>query len=1017
MRKFCFLVIALFASWAINAQTVIDIGAIDATYTTTFEEELVIDVATTASAVASPKLSFANPFKGLDFSEAQISFDVYTYLPDSNKVLGSLLAIFDASLGRMYFSNGSYLGYNATGGWFDANLLSYGIDSNFIGTQTWKNIKLQFTATGYAMYVDNVLAFDQNSTDVTIGGTLADYSNVISFLQNASTLVIGTGSWWSDNTRPGDGTYWDCQFSYLKNLKFTPDFSQHIDISEIDTAYTTTFNEDLVIDVAKTASAVASPKLSFTNPFKGLTFSEAQIEFDVYTYLPDSTKVLGSLLAIFDASLGRMYFSNGSYLGYNAVGGWFDANLLSYGIDSNFIGTQTWKNIKLQFTATGYAMYVDNVLAFDQNSTDVTIGGGLADYSNVISFLQNASTLVIGTGSWWSDNTRPGDGTYWDCQFSYLKNINCTPDFSQHIDISEIDTAYTKIVDGNLVIDVAKTASTIAAPKLWYPNPLKGKTFVGAEVTFDVYTYYPDSIKVLGSLIAFYDNTLGRMYFSNGSYLGYNAVGGWFDANLLSYGIDSNFIGTQTWKNIKLQFTASGYAMYVDDVLAFNQSSTDVTINGSVTNYNNVISFLQNADTLVIGTGSWWSDNTRPGDGTYWDCQFSYLKNIIFTPITAKVTVLPIENVVVGTVDSPEDYTGQVTLSWDPDSLYMVFDVVDDSIVNTGASYQVDNIEIYFDMDNSKNIHWPRNGGWMKPVDDAYDTNDYQLRLVPDVPFVTNNTAKPGISISDTSVNQVYTRTADGYQFVLNIAWNGLLKGFTPAADKLIGFDVLLSDNDKSASDANRNQITWNSPTANPYNDPSLFGVLEFVAAGYFNVIPDEEKPTAPATVTATLSGSDVVVTWDAATDNRVVQQYIIMNNTAAVQAVDTILAKETDNTYTVTGLKQGRKYTFGIIAIDVYGNKSNKTNAAEIEIPVGIEELAASGMMVYPNPSNGLFNITSESNGAVSLEVYNLTGGRVASSVFTQNTMLDLSKFSRGVYFLHLSAEGKTLITKLIVQ
>src|SRR4030043_413186 len=143
MRRFCFFALALLASWAINAQTVIDISAIDAAYTKTVDEELVIDVATTASKVASPKLSFANPFKGMDFSEAQISFDVYTYHPDSIKVLGSLLAIFDATLGRMYFSNGSYLGYNAVGGYFDANLNSYALDSNFIGTQTWKNIKLQ----------------------------------------------------------------------------------------------------------------------------------------------------------------------------------------------------------------------------------------------------------------------------------------------------------------------------------------------------------------------------------------------------------------------------------------------------------------------------------------------------------------------------------------------------------------------------------------------------------------------------------------------------------------------------------------------------------------------------------------------------------------------------------------------------------------------------------------------------------------------------------------------------------
>ena len=88
-------------------------------------------------------------------------------------------------------------------------------------------------------------------------------------------------------------------------------------------------------------------------------------------------------------------------------------------------------------------------------------------------------------------------------------------------------------------------------------------------------------------------------------------------------------------------------------------------------------------------------------------------------------------------------------MSWDSDSIYMVYDVVDDSIVNAGASYQVDNIEIYFDMDNSKNIHYPRNGGWLQPIDAAYDTNDYQLRLVPDVAFaVNNNPARPAICIA-----------------------------------------------------------------------------------------------------------------------------------------------------------------------------------------------------------------------------------------------------------------------------
>jgi hypothetical protein len=377
-----------------------------------------------------------------------------------------------------------------------------------------------------------------------------------------------------------------------------------------------------------------------------------------------------------------------------------------------------------------------------------------------------------------------------------------------------------------------------------------------------------------------------------------------------------------------------------------------------------------------------------------------------------KVTVLPVNKVVYGAVDSPEDFTGTVTMSWDADSVYMVYDAVDDSIVNGGTSYQVDNIEVYFDMDNSKNIHWPRNGGWLKAIDDAYDDNDYQLRLVPDVAFATNNSPRPAAaSVDPATVNQIYTLTEGGFQIVLNVPWSTLMADFVPEANALIGFDVLWSDNDATASDANRNQLTWNTPTPNPYNDPSLFGVLRLVKGGTFEPVADVTKPTAPANVLATVNGADVVITWDASTDDRVVQNYIIYSKTTAI---DTVLAKQTGNSYKATGLDPTKTYTFGVAAMDLYGNKSAKTSAAPIS---GINNLTQDGMMVYPNPSDGVFNIVSDGNASVSLEVYNLTGGLVTSNVFIQNHTLDLSKYSKGVYFLHLTVNGKTQITKLIVQ
>ncbi len=365
-----------------------------------------------------------------------------------------------------------------------------------------------------------------------------------------------------------------------------------------------------------------------------------------------------------------------------------------------------------------------------------------------------------------------------------------------------------------------------------------------------------------------------------------------------------------------------------------------------------------------------------------------------------------IENVIVGTVDSPEDFTATVDFSYDADSVYMVFDVVDDSIVNAGTSYIVDNFEVYFDMDNSKNVHYPRNGGW-QANDPTYDTNDYQLRLVPGVEFSVNN------SNFTEGYNQVYTETADGYQFILNIAWDALLLGFDVANDTLIGFDVLASDNDKDDSDgAYRNQITLNSRTDKAFNDPSLWGTFELIGGNSFLQIFDTENPAEPSNLVAT----DTVVTWDASTDNIAIYQYIISVGTANV---DTIMALETGNTYTFKGLEVGT-HTVGIVAVDNYDNQSSKATVDVIVEGTGPNAVNITEMTsfnVYPNPSNGIFNIVSEEANDVSIAVYNIAGQQIFTDVFNKNYTLNLTDAESGMYVVHLNNGEKVEVVNLIVR
>ncbi len=458
--------------------------------------------------------------------------------------------------------------------------------------------------------------------------------------------------------------------------------------------------------------------------------------------------------------------------------------------------------------------------------------------------------------------------------------------------------------------------------------------------------------------------------------------------------------------------TAIGYSMntwhgpdtlnfdgtFQDDFLLANTESKEILIPDTET---------QTEWYLVLKAGCW--NNLADPDPTF----ILLFDEIYLTDLGVASTSFAIENIIFGTVDDAEDFTGTVNMSWDADSVYLKFIIVDDSIVNAGASYQVDNIEIYFDMDNSKNVHWPRNQGWQQAVDDAYDDNDFQLRLVPDVPFATNNTARPGgPSIVAGSERQVYTRTADGYEFILNIAWDSLLLGFNAEVGTVIGFDVLHSDNDAVASNANRNQITFNSPTEYPYNDPCLFGTLELRSNGTFLRILDEENPTVPANLAAAVNVDDVVLTWDASTDNIVVHQYIVRQGS---DAIDTILAKQTGNTYTVQNLAVG-DYSFRVRALDVYENMSSWSSTIDVTV-TSVDENDVARLRLYPNPARDVLNISSEEL-IKSVTITDIIGKEVMKiDINASGAQLSVEGLNKGLYFVTVKFSEGSSVSRIIIE
>ena len=95
-------------------------------------------------------------------------------------------------------------------------------------------------------------------------------------------------------------------------------------------------------------------------------------------------------------------------------------------------------------------------------------------------------------------------------------------------------------------------------------------------------------------------------------------------------------------------------------------------------------------------------------------------------------------------------------------------------------------------------------------------------------------------------------------------------------------------------------------------------------------------------------------------------------------------------------------------------------TAASETLVGVGypnmVNELENCGDLVYPNPSNGSFSLNL-GKGQWGVAVYDIMGRKVYESRMEGRSALDLGQCQKGLYFLKVTGDGKTLTTKIMIQ
>ena len=84
--------------------------------------------------------------------------------------------------------------------------------------------------------------------------------------------------------------------------------------------------------------------------------------------------------------------------------------------------------------------------------------------------------------------------------------------------------------------------------------------------------------------------------------------------------------------------------------------------------------------------------------------------------------------------------------------------------------------------------------------------------------------------------------------------------------------------------------------------------------------------------------------------------------------------------------------------------------------VVTGVANIVTNNFLVYPNPSNGMFNIQPLNAEILEYEVFNTLGQQILKQ--QQNNFIDISSFPKGIYILNIKNQyEKSQIVKLMYQ
>lgn len=133
---------------------------------------------------------------------------------------------------------------------------------------------------------------------------------------------------------------------------------------------------------------------------------------------------------------------------------------------------------------------------------------------------------------------------------------------------------------------------------------------------------------------------------------------------------------------------------------------------------------------------------------------------------------------------------------------------------------------------------------------------------------------------------------------------------------------------------------------------------------------------------------------------------------------VGTIPYSATQATTTITGINIS-----GDVVVSLVNNStSNRVVIDDLSWTcfsnLGLETLSQKGFKIYPNPSNGDFNIIFvDSIGLSSVEIFSLLGQKVYEKENSQNASILVTNLQKGTYLIKVTQDSKSRTEKIIIN